>query len=168
MPEFREATNIQSVLTRMADCVIAELASSGLPEAKVTIQPGATPVLDYVGNGGNCGELIVSVPSSFPTESFPTPAERPTCVNELAYVVEVAIFRCVPTGKKVGSSFIPPSPEQVFESTRLHLADMQAAHRAIRCCLGGKNQYVLGAWAPYGPEGGVAGGVWTVTVGGAV
>lgn len=159
---------ILPVLQELAQCVVDELDERGLPGVDVTtIQPGAQPVNDYAGNGKNCAELILNVTQVYPSGAgFPAPAEAATCAVELAYEIAVGILRCAPAMTGGSTKPKPPTPAATLESTALHIADMRAMHTAIRCCLGGKREYVVRGWQPYGPNGGVVGGTWVVVVGG--
>jgi hypothetical protein len=163
MAEFREDTGIYPVMIALATCATEELVKSGLTAIdKVTIQPGLTPVQDYVGNGDDCGEIIVNLTSTFPSDPFPSPVQNATCAVDLAYEVQLGIFRCAPA-MEVNE---PPSPAEQLNATRENLADMAAMHRAIRCCMQTMSRaYSLRAFAPYGPSGNVVGGIWTVIVG---
>lgn len=167
MAEFREDTDVYPVMLALAECATAELVKSGLtPITKVTVQPGPNPVMDYVGNGDDCGEIIVNLNTGFPVDGFPNPAEDGLCTSEFAYEVALAIFRCAPPLHGTKNAPLPPTPEEQTNATREYLADMAAMKRAILCCMQQqKRQYVLRVWTGYGPSGNVVGGVWTVLVG---
>lgn len=167
MAEFTEETEIYPVLIQLAACAQAELVKRGLPEIdKVTVQPGVTPVQDYVGNGKDCGEIIVNMTTSYPVNPFPNPDQggAASCASEFAYEVQLAIFRCAPPVKGTAQRPIFPTAVEQLEATRLHLADMAAAKAAIKCCMKDR-QYAIRTFQPYGPSGNVVGGVWTVVVG---
>lgn len=170
MADFVEDVGIYPTMISLATCVEAELIKSGIPVDFVTVQPGLDPVLDHVGNGKSCSEAIVNLVTAFPAgATFPAPDTGGTCGTELAYQLEVAVFRCSPQPKgKLPNLRLPTAVEQL-ESTRQHLADMAAVHRAIRCCFatkGSRREYAISGFAPYGPSGLVVGGVWGVVVGG--
>jgi hypothetical protein len=167
MADFREDDSIYPVLLAMLECAELELEKSGLPPVGyASIQPGALPVLDHVGNGKECDEMIINVTNGFPTNGFPIIDQFGTCGSAMAFEVQLGVFRCAPVpAGKLPQNFKLPTPVQQLNATRLHLADMQAMKRALACCL--KNyEYVIRTWLPYGPAGGAVGGAWLVAVGG--
>lgn len=168
MAEFREDTGIFPTMLTLAECAQRELVKSGLPEIdKVTLQPGGTSVMDYVGNGKDCGEITVNFTQSYPVNPFPTPDATGSCASAFAYEIVLAIFRCSPSMDGSKQSPRPPSPVKQLAATRLYTADMAAMRRAIQCCMQeNEMDYALRAWTPYGPSGLVVGGWWTVVVGG--
>lgn len=167
MPPFVEDKGAYPVMIRIAALVQEEVKKRGLPEISVaTLQPGISTVVDYTGNGDNCAEVIVNLTNAVPMSNFPVVDTQGTCATELGFQIEVAIFRCAPMMRGSQNNPIPPAPEEQLEATRLHLADMQAARAAIRCAMGETDRnYVLGAFTPYGPSGGVVGGIWVLTFG---
>jgi hypothetical protein len=57
----------------------------------------------------------------------------------------------------------PPTPTELETATRLQMDDMLTMWRAVLCCRRAKD-FVIGSYAPYGPEGGVVGGTLPVLV----
>jgi hypothetical protein len=165
--EFIEDTEIYPVMISLSACAVESLAKSGLPAADfVTVQPGLTPVQDYVGNGKSCSEIIINMLNSFPANPFPNPDQSATCASELAYQLQIGLFRCAAPMGGTKQSPKPPTPAEQLNSTRQHLADMAAMKRAIACCMGRESRsYVLQGFTPYGPSGNVVGGSWTFLVG---
>jgi hypothetical protein len=167
---FVEDQGAYPVMVALAACTEEQLITRDLPPiSKVTLQPGLEPVMDYVGNGKECGEIIVNMLNAFPYGPFPNPSTEANCGTPIAYTIEVGIFRCAPPMRGTRERPRPPLPEEQLESTRLHLADMAAVHAAIRCCMKGfpDRSYVVLPFQPYGPSGGVVGGTWGVVVDGA-
>jgi len=174
MAEFREDP-IFAVMAQLAACAAEELVKSGLDEIdKVMLQPGALPVLDWVGNPGQgCGEIIVYNPTSFAIDAvtgFPNQDTSGTCTSEYANVLSLGIFRCAlqPKTNAQGKVIANVTPAEQTNATRIHTADKAAMRRAIACCLQGNYEYVVQPWQPYGPDGNAVGGIWTVIVGGAI
>lgn len=167
MAEFVEDVGIYPTMIELLTQVELENDRSGLPVLDFTsVQPGSQPVIDHVGNGKQCSELVVNLVSTFPTQGFPNPDPDGSCGTELAYEIQVAVFRCakVPKGNSASNLRLPTEVD-MLESTRLHTADMAAMHRAICKALKGKRKYVLRGFTPYGPEGGAVGGTWLLVVG---
>jgi hypothetical protein len=55
----------------------------------------------------------------------------------------------------------------MFNAARLYMSDLRAMRRAIMCCAKQERERVfsLGDWSPIPAQGGVSGGIWSVTVG---
>jgi hypothetical protein len=143
------------------------LVKDGLePIDLVSIQPGNNGILDYVGNGKNCGEIIINVNQGYPVGPFPTQNSSATCSTEMAYEVRLGIFRCAPQPAGPKQSLRMPTAAEQTNAARIALADMSSMRRAIQCCMQTTGrQYVLRAFQSYGPQGNVVGGNWTVIVG---
>jgi hypothetical protein len=59
----------------------------------------------------------------------------------------------------------PPGFDVQFETTRVQLAAMSSMRKAILCCFPGYHaDVVLGLYVPMGPQGGVVGGTWSISV----
>lgn len=162
--EFVEDTDIYPTMLQLVACAQAENDRSGLPAVGYAmVQPGVQVVLDHVGNGKECAEIIVNMTTSYPVDIFPNPDFTGTCSSTMAYEVQLAIFRCSPQPKNGRA----PSITEQLESTRIHLADKAAMLRAIQCCFQTqKRDYIVRSFLPYGPQGVVVGGAWLIVVGG--
>lgn len=151
------------LLAALLDSLTAEFRAAGLHEdlCSMTIQPGAIVPADY----GDCGGMAwVRLASSNPTVSFPTgDLTINNCAYSLAHVVEVGAFRAGPLPEQVGGGVVLPTDEEQFEAARMQFADMAAMRRAITKAP--IDYKILGTYQPIGPQGGVLGGTWTVTVG---
>lgn len=160
---------IYNVMQNILACTQDELARRELdPVGFAMVQAGSTPVIDHIGNGGVCGELIVNLAGAYNSVDFPNPDPLGRCGQEKAYIINVAIFRCaaVPTGTKMAP--VMPSVEKMEASAEQVDGDMLAIEAGIKCCLSEGDEprlYVLGDYTPYGPAGAAVGGYWRVTVG---
>lgn len=158
------------IYPRMLDlsaCLTEQIEARGLPPACWNgIMSGATPAYDPCScGGGSNGQAYVNLLTGFPSTNFPNPVNTPNCIPDLAFQLEVGVLRCYPTN----SDGTPLDVAQELEAVRLQMADMAATLAAIRCCMGNADadddmQYLVGQYTPYGPQGGVVGGVWTVYV----
>ena len=152
------------VLVKLTDCLCQELLSSGLPPTCIcSPMPGEAIAADYV--SPSQGMAWVRVNSVFPSTTFPAQDQSAFgCAVSIAVQLEVGVLYCAPVTE--GRSNKPPGLGQMFDSSRLQMAAMAAMLRAIECCLGraSHKSVALGAYTPMGPEGGVVGGSWQVTV----
>lgn len=152
------------VLVKLTDCLCTELVSSGLPPTCIcSPMPGEAIAADYVSK--DQGMAWVRVSSVYPSSIFPAQDQSASgCAVEIAVQLEVGVLYCAPVTE--GRSNNPPGLGRMFDSTRLQMATMAAMLRAIECCLGraSRKGVALGAYTPLGPEGGVVGGSWQVTV----
>lgn len=166
MPEIIDDTGAYPVMQALIARVPLELAASGLaPVGYAYMQPGGQPVIDYAGLDNNCGELIVSMLTAYPSTNFPAQESSLNCVPQMAYQLEVALFRCAPNPTGTKQTPRPPTVEAQNNATRLYLADMKAVKRAICKTMAElERAFVLQSFRGYGPEGGVLGGVWPLLV----
>lgn len=153
------------VLIQLADCLCTELVTAGLPPTCICAPfPGEAVATDYVNQ--DQGMAWVRLASMFPSSAFPAQDGTASgCLMPMAAQLEVGVLYCAPVTQG-RSNRTPPGLSAMFDSTRLQMAAMAAMLRAIECCLGAANRksVALGAYAPLGPDGGVVGGTWTVTV----
>lgn len=163
------------VLARVRDVTI-ELYDE-LHAGDDTVQPpcaayavsGAAAAIDrgIDAESGCCGQLWVRIVSSVPSRSFPEPDAGPH-TDELAWAVtlEVGIARPAPVVREVDGQAVLPPVEEEEESASVLAIDAAILREALL------NRYadaedvgiVLGAWTPFGPDGGVVGGVITATI----
>lgn len=150
----------------LSDCLCQALAEAGGPSLCFCgVMPGN--VVDFgLAMGGKCdgGMAWVRISQIFPSTVFPEPdTDTAHCSTLLAAVIEVGVSRPV----ILGTDKRNPTLDELTWATRLQLSDMSAMRRAIRCCVAGSNvdfTYLMGDYAPDGPDGGLLGGTWTLTV----
>lgn len=174
MTDFLEDPDAYPVMIELAATTQNQLVKNGLPPIdKVTIQPGAVIVADYVGNGKDCGEIIINLITAYPSNPFPQQTLTSTrsgkaaigCGVVLAYQLAVSVLRCAPVMTGTKQAPIPPTMDVVLAATRLQMADMQATRTAICQALNNTGRdYQLGAYTPVGADGGVVGGTWALLV----
>jgi hypothetical protein len=166
--EFQEDFLVYPRMLDLSTCLTEELEKRGLPPACWNgLKSGAVPAFDPCACGPKSGEAYVRLATGYPSSRFPQPdASKVNCIPPMAFQLEVGIIRCYPTQADAA----PLSVSAELNVTRLQLADMAAILGAIRCCLGAQDtdpdefSYVLGTYTPYGPQGGVVGGWWSVYV----
>lgn len=146
---------ILPILESLHSCVCAEIND---PLCMCYIAHGSAepPAVPVVGRG----VVWVGVNRVFPALGFGVEPEAGTqgCGTGLNAELVLGALRCYSVTRD------NPSPDQSLEYTRQMLADMNALRRAALCCAAIEDKE-LGEWTPIGPEGGVYGGVWTLTVG---
>jgi hypothetical protein len=117
---------------------------------------------------GCCGQLWVRLVNTYPTSAFPAPDQRPAGDRDLSYavVVEVGVVRPAPALREVGGEvLLPPMAE---EQAAADAAVIDAAIVRDALLYGYAETFdvglVLGAFIPFGPDGGVVGGATTATI----
>lgn len=159
--DYDEDTQIWPLLVRLRDCLCETLTARGLMpgDCFCGIVPGQQVAWDYQ-TGMAWVRLESVVPSAvFPNQSF----ELNNCGTTLAAEIEIGVLQCAPMPGADGS---PPDQLQKFESARLQLATMAAMRAAILCCADDDDlDLILGDYEPQGPNGGLVGGVWNLSVG---
>lgn len=148
----------------LSACLCSELDAAGggdLCFCGVVYGEGMDRSLVPVGRCG--GAAWVRLDQSYPSLNFPEPDQTANCNTLLAAVIEVGVMRTV----AVGSDRRAPSLDERTLDARRQFSDMSAMHRAISCCVGTSKLdfvYLLGDYQPFGPEGGISGGTWTMTL----
>lgn len=172
MVAFIEDDVAWATMVRLAACVEAELAKSGLPAVCASVPvPGPLAIMERCGSCGkdtDCGgQAWVRFINEYPSSQFPSPdAEGGSCTGPMAYTLEVGIARCLPTGTSSAiNGYTPPSNEELVKATRLQMADKAAMRRAIQCCVQQLDvSYALGSNSPMQTTGDCGGSVWNVTI----
>lgn len=157
---------LQEMLAELLERLSAEIKAKGREDryCSVTIQPGNAVVFDF-GDEECSGSAWVRLVSANPTASFPTPANSLNdCVVTLAFTVEVGMIGPAPQLNESLGEFIVPSDVELFEGSMRQAEELQMMFDAIRKA--DIPEKIIGDYAPQGPEGGVMGGTWTVTIGG--
>ena len=130
-------------MVKLAGCVCTTLEERQLPgTCSCSVVPGPMAVMDSCGEcskgGKKCGgQAWVRLVNEFPSSTFPAADQtEQNCGSPYAYVLEVGIARCLPTGSAGGiNGYQAPSMEELVEATRLQMADKAAIRAAIRCCM---------------------------------
>lgn len=157
------------LLCSLAACVCAELTPTGRPGPDLCfcgVLPGDIADAGLAGLDGNCedgcGMAWVRLESAYPAVSVgQVSTDENSCGTYLGLDIEIGTLRCI----ELGEDGEPPSAAAFETAVRQQLSDMEAVRRAVKCCDSLRDlDYLLGVYAPAGPQGGVAGGVWTVSV----
>lgn len=124
---------------------------------------GRQAIADQCGcDKGGCGMAWVRLDRIYAFDrDVSTPARLPRCGNPLAAVLEVGVYRCIPTVQADGSG---PTVTAQNDQTLGQVADAGAMVAAIKCCTAiTTRDHVLGTYTPR-DSGDCGGGIWPVTV----
>lgn len=161
----------------LASCLCEEIRSSEEVSGVCFcgVVPGDAVAADYMsGCDDVCGMAYVRLTTVYPSVSVGVADTTPgNCGKSLGADFEVGILRCFdvdPEGEA-------PTEAEYLAATELQLADAMVIHRAITCCATSQaqdpfrkgqgvwdNEVVMGQYLPTGPEGGVVGGFWPISV----
>lgn len=157
-------TRLFDMLVELADCLCAQIVVDGLPEPCFCgVVPGDQIALEYAGDCDPlCGMAWVRLGGLYAASTVGVASTLPgNCGTQSGVDIELGVVRCVSVGSDDGS---PPTPEELFASTELQMADAIAMQRAIVCCPAlDTSSVIVGIYTPVGPEGGVVGGTITVS-----
>lgn len=145
---------ILPILEAIHACMCAEL-DDNLCLCYVSHGSGDMPAIPSIGRG----VAWVGVSRIFPASGFGVePEVGQSCSTGLNAELVLGVVRCYAVTKD------NPNPDQSLEYARQMLSDMNALRRAVLCCDAIEDRE-LGEWTPLGPEGGLYGGSWNLTVG---
>jgi hypothetical protein len=125
------------------------------------MMPGQDVYVPGIGDG-QCSAIIATLTDAFATDNFPETAPR-SCGSRQAFVFRFGVYRCFPTAEDFGGE--EPSRDAINEASAELLADQDALYCGIRNGLAYAGfTHLLERYTPIGPQGGLAGGHWVVTV----
>lgn len=163
------------VLSRVLDVTLElfeELAAGDetvVVPCSVMVLSGAAAVLDRGLDEGDscCGQLWTRLVSSYPSQNFPEADGLPHA-EELSWAVsvEVGLVRPAPIVREVAGEAVLPTAAEEQDAASVAVVDAAILREALL------NRYaavedvaiVLGTFTPFGPDGGIVGGVITATV----
>lgn len=160
-------TAITAAMELLISKVMAELQKPGQNADLCAIgpMPGSDVPYDY--GQESCGGILwVRLASANPSASFPlADVTVDNCAVTLAYPLELGIMRPAPLAEMMGEELQLPTDAENAAAVEQQMKDLESMYIAIRA-LGDDVESVLpGIYTPRGPEGGVVGGTWTLTVG---
>ncbi len=151
----------------LAACLCAEIQDpeNGVPDVCFCgVIPGDAAVAQYAGNcKDKCGMAWVRLASAYPANA---PGiiltEASTCTTGMGADIEIGMLRCMTVGDERGNM---PSPQEQTDAFELQMADLMVMWKAILCCnaFPGKD-ILLSQYQPAGPEGGLVGGTFTISI----
>lgn len=163
------STAVERILGEVMDglvaCLCAKLADShhGSP-CFCSLVGGREAIADHCScdAGQKCGMAWVRLDRVYAyATDLATPARVPSCTSPLAAVLEVGVYRCIPTMKGDGT---PPGVLEQTNQTLGQVSDMGAMVAAVQCCEPlTTRSHVLGTYLPR-DSGDCGGGILPVTV----
>lgn len=162
---------LSRVLTVAAD-LFDEL---GAADATVTapcavmVVSGAAAALDrgLDESDGCCGQLWTRLVTLYPSRAFPEadPVPSPDVLS-WAVTIEVGLARPAPVIAEVDGSAVIPSAAQEQDAAAVALVDAAVLREALlgRYADAEDVAVLLGAYTPFGPDGGIVGGSFTATI----
>lgn len=160
-----------SQMAQIAECLCRTMKENELPPVCFCgIIAGDQPY-DATGVGGDCdddedggcGQAWVRLALGYPSVSTGVADVTPNnCATKgFGYDLEVGIMRCI----EIGKDGLALPAEDMLAATQLQVADMLTIQQALLCCDGLPGEdFVIGQYRPIGPEGGLVGGSWTLSV----
>lgn len=149
---------IFSRLDDLRTCLCAQIELDDLPSLCFCgIVPGSEVAVEYQGDcTDRCGMAWIRLASLYPAVSVgQVSTQMGNCGNMMGVDVEVGVMRCMPVG---GYDGLPPTPAQLRAATELQVKDAQAIWKAVVCCQG-SDDWIIGQYRPFGPDGGIVGGI---------
>lgn len=118
---------------------------------------------------GCCGQLWVRLVNVYPTgAAFPAPDVAAHAGRDLSWavVVEVGVVRPAPTVQETAEGLVLPTMAEEQDAAALAATDSALIRQALltEYAQDGEVGIVLGAFVPFGPDGGVVGGATTATI----
>lgn len=154
-------------LTLLAACLCAQIQDpeNGVPDVCFCgIVPGEAIPVEYAGDcDSKCGIAWVRMTNLYPSNGVGAAFTQPgNCDVGLGMDVELGILRCI----SVGTEREGPTPEELHEAAQLAIADAMLIRKAVYCCDAiNPRDLILGQYTPLGPEGGLVGGAFVLSMG---
>jgi hypothetical protein len=155
-------------LTALATCLCAAIEDpdSGVPGVCFCgIIPGNAIPVEYTGDcNDKCGAAWVRLTTAYPANAVGVLNTQATaCDSGMGIDVEIGILRCISVGDAQGN---PPEPAELLAGAELAMDDLMLMWRAVLCCDAfDSRDVILGQYQPVGPEGGLVGGAFTLSMG---
>lgn len=157
---------LKEMLAELLESLTAQIRAAGKADdyCAITVYPGTMIPFDFGPDTGCAGTAWVRLVTASPTVSFPSPdAGIDNCGYSLAYVVEMGMVGPAPILEDHLGNFVLPTDVEQFDAAMRVADELAMMHRAIKAA--DIPLLVLGDYSPQGPEGGVLGGTWTLTIG---
>lgn len=148
------------VLAGLLEAVTAQIRAAGKEDeyCSITVQPGTAVSFDF-GPESGCGgiawtRLVASSPA----------VGRNECVMWMVHTIEVGMVGPVPGLEYTLGEYSVPTDAELFDAAKRQSDEFVMLFDALKGA--GIPGLAIGDYAPSGPEGGVLGGYFTVTVDG--
>lgn len=162
------SNRVYDLMVDIATCLCAQAKVNGSPDfCFCGVLPGEVVVADYIGEGCTddvCGMAWVRLVTGYPSSGVGRVNENVgNCSSELGIDLEIGMLRCLPVSDNDGE---PPTPEEMLAATSQQTDDMFTMLQAVTCCSSlSSKDFILSAYSPMGPDGGVVGGTFLVYLG---
>lgn len=164
-PDGDWLVDINGIMDVLLDLLHKELQADDTASelCAVSLFPGDNIPMDY----GGCGGIVwVRLVTANPTAAFPNAdVTVNNCAYDLAFPLEMGVFRPAPIIQTIAGKPYPPSDAQNTSVAHLLNKDLKAMHRAIVKLRQEVELVQIGQYTPQGPFADLVGGSWTVTVG---
>jgi hypothetical protein len=148
-----------SILAELLESLTAQIRAAGKEDeyCSITVQPGNAVTFDFGPESGCGGIAWTRLIGSTPTVG------GNKCIAWMTHTIEIGVVGPVPglDYSEIGGYEIP-SDVELFEAAQRQSDEMQMMIAALNSA--DVEDLTVGAYAPSGPEGGVLGGTFTVTV----
>lgn len=165
---------VANLLNATADLFteLAERDEDVVPPCAVMVLSGAAAVVDrgLDETSDCCGQLWVRLVDLYPSSAFPEPDAGPHREDlSWAVVVELGLVRPAPVVRDVDNVAVVPTAAEEQDAAAVALVDAAILREAVlnryRVAIDDEDvAVVLGGFTPFGPDGGVVGGVLTATI----
>lgn len=154
------------LLADLADCLCRTIDESSVPNTCFCgVITGDSVVMDFAGctDGENQGMAWVRMTLLYPASGVNAPNEQiNNCGSSIGMDLEIGMARPVTIVDELGN---PPTSDDYLQASKLVNEDALVMLRALQCCDSlGNLDYIVGAYTPSGPLGGVLIGTWPVAV----
>lgn len=157
---------VTDILTDLASCLCGQINDPAWGLRGVCfcgVVPGDQAIAAYVDNcDDNCGMAFVRLINAYPAATVGQAYTQPdNCGVGLGLDIEMGILRCFAEGMDPEAL---PTEEQMLTAASNQYDDLMALRRAVLCCTTmSPKEFILGAYTPAGPLGGVYGGTITLS-----
>lgn len=153
--------NVHDTMIELAACLCVELEAIDFNPCFCGVVPGEAAAYGYGGDCETGGMAWVRLITAYPSSGVgQADVSINNCGTALGFDLEVGVSRLMPVGDNDGNM---PTDAEILEATSKQVEAMLAMRRAIVCC-GENKSWIIGAYVPFGPEGGIIGGTWEVNM----
>lgn len=160
-------TDIGKALASVLDETLNRLKVDGSDAdlCSKTLMSGGDLILDY-GLESCGGMLFVRLLGANPTSAFPeSDVTINNCAYTLAYQCEIGLLRPAVMPTQSMKRIILPTDEENYDQSIRQYGDMGMMLESLNAVGNEYEEFLIGQYTPFGPEGGIIGGIWTFTVG---
>jgi hypothetical protein len=149
-----------AVLAGLLEALSGQIRAAGKEEdyCSITVQPGNAVAFDFGPESGCNGSAWVRLVG---TTLSPDEGGK-NCGRWRIYTIEMGMIGPAPKMEDRMGTFVLPEDTELFDAAMRQSDEMDMMFAALESA--GVGDLTIGDYLPQGPEGGVLGGTWTVTV----